>query len=126
MRIKNQSVTGYISIEHYFSDSEIKTPIDNKRLFLANEFYRTGVNKQDSTLYYKSNPAFFDTIKIIEHETNNYVTNINGTGDYSISKARFVECIENNVENFKEISFGEFVKIFNIIDKIYSDYSNNN
>lgn len=115
-----------ISIEHYFLDAEIKTPIDNKRLFLANEFYTTGVHKQDSSLYYKSNPTFFNTIKIIEHETKNYVTKVDGTGDYSISKARFVECIEENLENFSDISFSEFSKIFDVIDKIYTDYANEN
>ena len=39
----NRAETDQISIEHYFTDNEIKTEIDGKRLFLGNEFYPTGV-----------------------------------------------------------------------------------
>ena len=61
------------------------------------------------------------TIKIIEHETKCYVTDKTGTEDYSISKARFVECIEKGEPGFKNISFEEFRKIFSIIEAIKAD-----
>ena len=86
-----RSETEQISIEHYFTNEEIKTEIEGKRLFMGNEFYKTGVFKGDARFYYKGAQSVCDTIKIIEHESNKYVTNLDGSGDYSISKARFVE-----------------------------------
>ena len=110
-----------LSIEHYFTDEEIKTEIDGKRLYLGYEFYKTGVHKFDSTLYCKDRNKT-ETAKIIEHESKSYVTKTDGTGDFSISKARFVECIETEKPNFSTISFAEFSKIFAVLDKISNDF----
>lgn len=116
----NRAETNDISIEHYFTDSEIRTEIDNKRLFMGTEFYPTGVYRGDEAWYCKDKNKL-GTIKIIEHETKNYVTKEDGTGDYSISKARFVECIERNLPGFDSISFEEFRKIFDVLTKIKED-----
>lgn len=109
-----------ISIEHYFTDGEIKTEVGGKRLFLGTEFYPTGNFIGDEELYCNKK-NILGTIKIIEHESKCYVTKADGTGDYSISKARFVECIEQGVVGFSDISFAEFNKIFDIIKKILDD-----
>lgn len=110
-----------ISIEHYFTDDEIKTEIDGKRLFMGCEFFQTGVSK-DETMYYKAAKNVAGTIKIIEHESNKYVTNLEGNGDYSISKARFVECIERSEGDFSNFSFEEFNRIFDVLRKIEEDF----
>lgn len=110
-----------ISIEHYFTDREIKTEYEGKRLFMGCEFYSTGVFKGDAELFYKAAANVADTIKIIEHETKRYVTKVDGSGDYSISKARFVECIESGQEGFTDFSFEEFSKIFDILTRIKND-----
>lgn len=117
----NRAETDEISIEHYFTDAEIKTEVDNKRLFLGNEFYLTGVYRGDEEWFYREKSKL-GTIKIIEHETNKFVTKADGTGDYSISKARFVECIEKNIPGFDIISFEEFRKIFAVLNKIKAEY----
>lgn len=117
----NRQETDQISIEHYFTDDEIKTELDGKRLFLGNEFYPTGVHKDNGTLFYKAGANVAGKIKVIEHETNKYVTNSDGTGNYSISKARFVESIEQDKEKFANLSFAEFQKIFDILAKIDAD-----
>lgn len=109
-----------ISIEHYFTDKEIKTELEGKRLFIGNEFYKTGVCKSNRSLYYKSGAKVADTIKIIEHESNNYVMNADGTGDYSISKSAFVNAICEEKDSFKGFSFDEFQKIFDVINSIVS------
>lgn len=109
-----------ISIEHYFTDEEIKTELEGKRLFIGNEFYKTGVCKSNRSLYYKSGARVADTIKIIEHESNNYVMNADGTGDYSISKSAFVNAICEEKDSFKGFSFDEFQKIFDVINSIVS------
>lgn len=110
-----------ISIEHYFTDEEIKTEVDGKRLFMGSEFYSTGVFKGDAKLFYKGATTVSGTIKIIEHESKKYVTDLDGSGDYSISKARFVECIENETGNFSNFSFQEFLKIFELLERIAKD-----
>lgn len=114
----NRPEADQISIEHYFTNSEIKTEKDGKRLFMGNEFYETGVYRGDEEYYYKGASQIHATIKIIEHETRCFVTRTDGSGDYSLSKAGFVKCIENNDPGFEEISFSEFKKIFEVIGKI--------
>ena len=42
-----------------------------------------------------------------------------------LSKAAFAQCIENNDESFREISFNEFNKIFEVIEKIVTDCNSN-
>lgn len=115
-----------ISIEHYFTDNEIKTELQGKRLFIGNEFYKTGNYIGDGPYHYKNGAKVTGTIKIIEHETNACVTNRDGTGDYSISKACFVKSIEKEIEGFKDISFSEFEKIFIVLSNIYEDFTSNN
>ena len=114
--------TNQISIEHYFTDTEIKTEYNGKRLFMGNEFYPTGVFIGDEELYYKGATTVAGTIKIIEHESKKYVTKVDGTGDYSISKAFFVQYIEEGLNGFDHFSFAEFSKIFDTLKKIADDY----
>jgi len=122
----NRIESEQISIEHFFTDSEIKTEIDGKRLFLANEFYSTGVYKGDEEFYYKGANKISGTIKVIEHESKLYVTRQDGTGDYSISKAAFVENIKKGQGAFASISFEEFRKIFDVIREIMEDNEEQN
>lgn len=117
----NRQEANEISIEHYFTDREIKTEKDGKRLFIGNEFYSTGAFKGDEEWYYKGAHAVCNTIKIVEHETKKYVCRKDGGGDYSISKAAFVKCIEEDEEGFRDISFEEFRKIFDVLTKIHDD-----
>ncbi len=117
----NRAEENEISIEHYFTDKEIKTEKNGKRLFLGNEFQTTGVYKGDEELYYRGAESICSSIKIIEHESKRFVTKYDGSGDYSISKAAFVECIKNDEGEFRNISFNEFSKIFDIIKLIEED-----
>lgn len=110
-----------VSIEHYFTDDEIKTECDGKRLFMGNEFYSTGVHRDGQDLFYKAAVTVAGTIKIIEHESNKYVTKLDGTGDFSLSKAMFVRAIAEEKEGFKKISFLEFRKIFDVLQEIAND-----
>lgn len=121
----NREEVENISIEHYFTDSEIKTEYNGKRLFIGNEFYNTGVFKGDEELFYKAASKYSNSIKIIEHESRCFVTKQDGDGDYSLSKAKFVNCIENNEEGFNQISFEEFKKIFTVIDRIVENWRTN-
>lgn len=110
--------TDQISIEHYFKDDEITRLNKNgQRLFLGNEFNATGNHITDN-YHYHHIANLCGTIKIIEHETKNYVTDKDGNGDFSLSKMRFAEAIRDEIENFNDFDFSEFDKIFGIIRKI--------
>ena len=112
-----------VSIEHFFTDEEIKTPNEEgKRLFIGKEFRKNG-NHIDDTLDYNYINArkYYGTIKIIEHEQEAYVTDRKGNGDYSLSKRRFAEAVRDDRPNFNDFDFSEFNKIFDIIKKIIED-----
>lgn len=110
-----------ISIEHYFTDEEIKTSCNGKRLFIGNEFYSTGVYRGEEDFFYRAAATVADTIKIIEHESKKYVTRKDGTDDFSLSKSMFVDAIEKGKEKFVDISFSEFSKIFDVLKAIAID-----
>lgn len=113
--------TDQISIEHYFKDDEITRFNKNgQRLFLGSEFNATGNHITDN-YHYHYIEKFCGTIKIIEHETKNYVTDKDGNGDFSLSKMRFAEAIRDEIENFNDFDFSEFNKIFVIIRKIMAN-----
>lgn len=90
---------------------------------MGNEFYSTGVYRGDEEFYYKNARNVSNTIKIIEHETRAYVTKTDASGDYSLSKARFVESIEKCETAFSNFSFDEFNKIFEVLHLIMKDCS---
>ena len=110
-----------ISIEHYFTDDEIKTwTAAGERLFLGNEFGDDGfcLNDTQNFIYKGKNNNIIGTIKIIDHDQNTKVVDCNNKKDVSLSKSRFAENIQNNVEGFNSFDFSEFSKIFDIIRKI--------
>lgn len=116
----NRTETDQISIEHYFTDEEIKTENENhQRLFLGKEFYISGNHILDTMDYnYRNARNYCNTIRIIEHEQNLFVTDRKGNGDFSLSKQYFAESIRDDREGFNQFCFSEFNKIFNIIRKI--------
>ena len=121
----NRPEVDQISIEHYFTDDEIKTfASDNKRLFMGNEFYSNGNHIYDD-YNYKNIGNLYGTIRIIEHQTDRVVTDKIGNGDYSLSKSRFANNVSEDVDGFNNFDFSEFNKIFDIIRKIIENESKN-
>lgn len=114
-----------ISIEHYFTDDEICTEYEGKRLFLGNEFYDTGCIISDADRYFKGARNVAGTIKIIEHSQKEYVTKRDGTCNFSLSKGIFANLVEQGSAPFDTFSFEEFQKIFMIIDQITTDNCSN-
>ncbi|MBR5994356.1 MAG: AAA family ATPase [Lachnospiraceae bacterium] len=119
----NREEGNQISIEHYFTDEEIKTENENQqRLFLGNEFYPSGNCIDDSKNYhYRNARNYCNTIRIIEHEQNAFVTDKKGDNDFSLSKKRFAEAVYNDMPGFSNFDFSEFNKIFDIIREITTD-----
>ena len=118
----NRPEVDQISIEHYFADDEIKTFTDSgQRLFMASEFHKSGNHKDASQHYnYRFISNLYGTIKIIEHQTNDYVTDLEGNGDYSLSKSRFANNVKDDVKGFDNFDFSEFNKIFDIVRSVLS------
>ena len=118
----NRPEANQISIEHYFTDNEIKTLTDSgQRLFMANEFYKSGNHVDPEQHYnYRFISKLYGTIKIIEHQTNDYVTDLEGNGDYSLSKSRFANNVKDDIKGFDNFDFSEFNKIFDIIRSVLS------
>ncbi len=116
----NRPEANQISIEHYFTDNEIKTLTDSgQRLFMANEFYKSGNHVDPEQHYnYRFISKLYGTIKIIEHQTNDYVTDLEGNGDYSLSKSRFANNVKDDIKGFDNFDFSEFNKIFDIIRSV--------
>lgn len=118
-----------ISIEHYFTDVEIKTWTDTgERLFLGNEFGENNFCLDDTQrlIYQGKNNNVVGTIKIIDHDQNTKVIDCNNKKDVLLSKSRFAENIQNEVEGFNNFDFSEFNKIFDIIRKIKEENSKKN
>ena len=119
----NRPEVDQISIEHYFTDDEIKTFTDSgQRLFMASEFHKSGNHKDASQHYnYRFITNLYGTIKIIEHQTNDFVTDLEGNGDYSLSKSRFANNVKDDIKGFDNFDFLEFNKIFDIIRSLLSE-----
>lgn len=111
-----------ISIEHYYSDEEIKKEIDIKgngiyrRLFMCNEFNAKGID--NNRIYQCKKVAVKDekNIKIID----DLVWNLNEdeTVNYALSKMDFAISIEKKKAPFNTMNFDSFRKLFEVIEEI--------
>jgi hypothetical protein len=109
-----------ISIEHYFTDDEIKTEFEGKRLYFYGEFCKTGVSLDETKHCKRTINNKFD-IKILSHDQDTNVTDLAGNGNFLLSKAIFATKIDEEFEDFANFNFEEFSKIFDIISKILQD-----
>ena len=119
--------TPEISIEHLYTDDEIKTEfvIDGipRRLFIGNEFDKRGLDCNNNRHCTKLNSCGPDKIEIIGGSDKEKVTGINEDGEvnYCLSKMKFAENILNEVQGFSNFNFTEFIPIFRIIKQICED-----
>ncbi|MGB2728943.1 MAG: AAA family ATPase [Halobacteriota archaeon] len=109
-----------VSIEFYYTDSEIKTKGSNeRRLFFSSEFKkRSGRHKSDENLTFcNANKLKYITdekkAKIIDSEVLN-----ENEENVALSKADFAEYVFKNVPPFNNFKFDEFRKIFDITQSI--------
>ena len=104
---------GNISIEHYYTDNEIKrTDSKDRRLYLFNEFHqRSGRHKENGELSIRKTDS--DQLKIIESDVFN-----SKNENVALPKADFATNVLENMENFNNFDFIEFSKIFEQIVKI--------
>ncbi|MGJ9384917.1 AAA family ATPase [Salipaludibacillus sp. CF4.18] len=108
-----------ISIEHYYSDSEIKLEnSDDRRLFIGNEFSRKfGFSLADRYLCLKKDKCGEDSIAIIDRDS--VVSPIeNEERNIALSKNEFAELILNEEPPFKDVGHKNFEIIFETIKEL--------
>jgi len=113
----HRSETPEISIEHYYSDDEIKTFDDNcRRLYLGSEFtQKTGTHVTEEKICVEKNKAGKKSIKIID---NNVYEFKNETNNIALTKENFAKNILSGNENFKDLNYLQFLPILERISEI--------
>lgn len=128
---ENRKDTPLISIEHYYSDDEIKTPQkkDNVecRLYMGNEFDERGRSKQGNKLCTNKSKCGTDKINILSRGKDEIVksdlTDEADDVDYSLSKSDFAWNIYNKEAGFNNFDFSDFIKIFEMIRDIIEHHN---
>ena len=123
---ESRQKTPLISIEHYYSDDEIKTVQkigeNDYRLFIGNEFDEKGFFLSDErriNLLYPKKNCGKDKINILDGNCENIVERRNGKSmNVALSKYRFAWNILKNEPGFNNFDFSNFIKIFEIIRDI--------
>lgn len=131
---ENRKDTPLISIEHYYSDDEIKTPQkkDNVecRLYMGNEFDERGRSKQGNKLCTNKSKCGTDKINILsrgkEEIVKSDLTDEADDVDYSLSKSDFAWNIYNKEAGFNNFDFSNFIKIFEMIRDIIEHHNSQN
>ena len=130
---KHRKETPEICIEHYYSDEELKTIKlceDGKyrRLYLSNEFDKYGRAPEINKFCINRTACKKESIKILDGSGDDRVISFNDITDetnYALSKMSFANAIYNAEENFDNISFDNFLLVFDVIKEII-DYINLN
>lgn len=122
----NRENTPNISIEHLFTDAEIKTEVlcddgITRRLYMGNEFDARGLAPSIDRHCEKAKLCGADKIGVIEGSQGDKITSIEGTDgvtNYALSKMSFAKHVVEHPENF---NFDNFVEIFKIIKAIIGE-----
>lgn len=128
---ENRKDTPLISIEHYYSDDEIKTPQkkDNVecRLYMGNEFDERGRSKQGNKPCTNKSKCGTNKINILsrgkEEIVKSDLTDEADDVDYSLSKSDFAWNIYNKEAGFNNFDFSNFIKIFEMIRDIIEHHN---
>lgn len=124
--------TPLISIENLFTDEEIKTEYNGRRLFMAKEFDKSGknlVNPRIMTLETKQTSNHIIDHKV--YDVGDASVDLKDLYEYSkqassiaLSKNDFAECVLYRRSGFEKFDFSSFDEVFKIIEEIYWDYYN--
>ena len=123
-----------ICIEHYYTDSEIRTPkvINDleRHIFLGCDFNDSGFGQGPYEAFFCNTPGVCGTknrIKIIDGSNNIRISKLNqkGEGDnYALSKNEFANAILCEEGDFSKISSESFSLIFDVLLEILTKESN--
>lgn len=122
---ENRTETPNISIEHYYTDDEIKTTIlcddcIERRLYMGNDFNKLGLNVSNGKRCDHRNKCGRDKITILSGCGDEKVYSIEdedgSTTNFALSKKDFVEKVVN--DNTKKIGYKNFSLILDKIEEI--------
>ena len=133
---ESRKATPLISIENYFSDSDIKTMDENgRRLFIKGEFGENGRLKDDREIITSKvkknqpeNLIIDDMVfrnKDLDITRENVVkkATLNGYPCIALSKNCFADNILNKKGKFANVNFENFTLIFDVIESIFKKYN---
>lgn len=107
-----------ITIEHYYTDEEIKTKDENsRRVFLSSEFSQTGAHKTLPDVRHGN----YEKIKRYTDENKSKIIEYDvfcGEENIALPKSDFAKYIYENKSGFDNFNVDQFEKIFKIIDFI--------
>lgn len=113
-----------ISIEHYFTNEELRTADENgRRMYQLGEFYPTGPLKTDTSktcVYVARNHNKHSDNYVLSGSDDKKVTSLDGTINYSLSKNDFCDKVVNDVEGFDTFDFSDFALILDTIEQAKS------
>lgn len=122
----HRTETPNICIEHYYSDSEIKTPVDlgdgiTRRIFLGNEFDSDGFSIGEENYFCKDKHACGEkSITIIDGSDPKKVIRPREKPsiNYGLSKMNFAKKVLAQEAPFDDFDFSSFIPLFEIIRDI--------
>jgi len=115
----NEDVYGdKISIEHYFPEEILKKEHNGKRLFLGNEFYKSGKSKDGECNTKISQIQNKVEINGIIDEKVFKINDLEEKNNIALSKANFANLIENDSNFTNGYNFNNFKLIFDKIRQI--------
>lgn len=125
----NRVDTPLISIEHYYTDGEIKTVYQDgdisRRLFMGNEFDERGISRDETFCCMNRNACGQRSIEIIEGSSKDRVTKIHDSDgarqNYALPKSKFADLVLNKIPPFNQFDFTNFIEIFKIIKIIIEE-----
>lgn len=125
---EDREKTPLISIEHYYSDNEIKTTQLKGdvecRLYMGCEFDAQGRMINGNKLCTSLNKCGEGKINILSRGVDKIISkDSSDQNDYSLSKADFAWNIYNKEAGFNNFDFSNFIKIFEMIRDIIEHYN---
>lgn len=123
---EHRKSTPKICIEHYYTDEEIKTPVEingiPRRLYVGNEFDRDGFSLVGKFFCRDRNHCGENKINIIDGRDNSVVYKIGeAQTNLALPKMKFAERILNKYPEFENFNFYNFHLIFDLIEQILKE-----
>ena len=120
---KHRTETPLISIEHYYTDAEIKTEVSiggiSRRLFMGNEFDIRGIDSIHCLNCDRKEKCGKDKINIIDGTSGERITRFdNADVNLALPKMEFAQRILNKEPPFDNFNFDSFIELFEIIKEI--------
>lgn len=108
-----------VSIELYYTDDEIKRQdAQGRRLFLSNEFGRTGRHLHSDLHCIELNKVRGETVSVIDRNVFNQ-----DETNQALSKNSFAHNVLHQADNFDDFDFSQFSKVFDTIAAIVAGIS---